>query len=314
MQAVGVPRRFHEPAKQSSGAEQTSSDSISRQAICGSRQAVSFRARGETGESSLPLTSINASKGGCELNLFKTLPRLLCAHNVCGCFSETLVSSLWSAASARIMFGRNDCGGKSPNGLGCCVGRVVVAGAPSGGDRSGRRIQCPLGQQLTGRGLTHRPRVARVRGPLGVTACDVLLVGYAEIGQRGTVVDAAVGPQAAQIPPPGVDLDWVQVRLPLGPLRAPRYLISASTVPWVIAAPVSTANPVITPSLCAVTGFSIFIPSRTTTRSPVETSCPSSTATLTTVPCIGAVTASPDAAAPPWAPRLRGLGFLRMTP
>src|ERR1700722_9456620 len=217
-------------------------------------------------------------------------------------------------ASARIMFGRNDCGGKSPNGLGCCVGRVVVAGTPSGGDCSGRRIQRHLGQQLTGRGLTHRPRVARIRGPLGVTACDVLPVGYAEIGQCGTVVDAAVGSQAAQIPPPGVDLDWVQVRLPLGPLRAPRYLISASTVPWVIAAPVSTANPVITPSLCAVTGFSIFIASRTTTRSPVETSCPSSTATLTTVPCIGAVTASPDAAAPPWAPRLRGLGFLRMTP
>src|SRR5271156_4688274 len=92
MQAVGVPRRFHEPAKQSSGAEQTSSDSISRQAFCGSRQAGGFRARGETGESSLPLTSINASKGGCELNLFKTLPRLLGAHNVCGCFSESLVS------------------------------------------------------------------------------------------------------------------------------------------------------------------------------------------------------------------------------
>src|SRR5271154_7224625 len=212
------------------------------------------------------------------------------------------------------MFGHNDCGGKSPNRLGRCVGRVVVAGAPSGGDRSGGRIQCHLGQQLTGRGLTHRPRVARVRGPLGVTACDVLRVGYAEIGQRATVVDAAVGPQAAQIPLPGVDLDGVQVRLLLGLLRAPRYLISASTVPWVMAAPVSTANPVITPSLCAVTGFSIFIASSTTTRSPVETSCPSSTATLTTVPCIGAVTASPDAAAPACAPRLRGLGFLRMTP
>ncbi len=46
---------------------------------------------------------------------------------------------------------------------------------------------------------------------MGITARDVLLVGYAEIGQRGTVVDAAVGPQTAQIPLPGVDLDWVQV-------------------------------------------------------------------------------------------------------
>src|SRR3984885_16114802 len=146
MQEVELPRRFHEPAKQSCCAEQTSSDSISRQAICGSRQAVGFRARGETGESSLPLTSINASKGGCELNLFKTLPRLLCAHNVCGCFSEILVSCGWSVASARIMFRHNDCGGKSPNGLGCRAGRVVLAGAPSGGDRSGCRVERHLGQ------------------------------------------------------------------------------------------------------------------------------------------------------------------------
>lgn len=50
------------------------------------------------------------------------------------------------------------------------------------------------------------------------------------------------------------------------------YLISASTVPWVMAAPGSTARPVMTPSLWAVTGFSIFIASRTTTRSPAATS------------------------------------------
>src|SRR5271155_6073950 len=93
-----------------------------------------------------------------------------------------------------------------------------------------------------------------------------------------------------------------------------RYLISASTVPWVIAAPGSTASPVMVPSLCAVTGFSIFIASRTTTKSPAATSWPSSTATFTTVPCIGAVTALPEAAAPACAPRLRGLGFLRITP
>src|ERR1700689_4780878 len=108
MRVVEEPRRFHEPAKQSSGAEQTCSDSISGQAICGSRQAVGFRARGKTGESSLPLTSINASKGGCELNLFKTLPRLLGAHNVWGCFSERMVSSQRAVASAQIGFGRND--------------------------------------------------------------------------------------------------------------------------------------------------------------------------------------------------------------
>src|SRR3984957_6231156 len=163
-----------------------------------------------------------------------------------------------AVASARIMFSHNDCGGKSPNGICCRAGRVVVTGARSGSDCSGRRIQRHLGQQLTGGGLTYRPRGARVRGPMGITARDVLRVDHAEIGQCGTIVDAAVGPQAAQIPLPGVDLDLFQVRLLLGPLRASRYLISASTVPWVIAAPVSTANPVITPSLCAVTGFSIF--------------------------------------------------------
>lgn len=66
-------------------------------------------------------------------------------------------------------------------------------------------------------------------------------VGHAEIGQRGTVVDAAVGPQRPQIPLPGVDLDGIDGKT--------RYLISASTVPWVMAAPVSTASPVMTPSL-----------------------------------------------------------------
>ena len=50
------------------------------------------------------------------------------------------------------------------------------------------------------------------------------------------------------------------------------YLISASTVPWVMAAPASTARPVMVPSLWAVTGFSIFIASSTTTRSPAATS------------------------------------------
>jgi hypothetical protein len=107
------------------------------------------------------------------------------------------------------MLRRNNCGGKSPNGFGSGAGRVVVAGARSGGDRVGGRIQRHLGQQLTGAGLTYRPRVARVRGPPSVTAYDVLRVGYAEIGQRGTVVDPVIGPQAAQIPPPGVDLDWI---------------------------------------------------------------------------------------------------------
>ena len=69
-------------------------------------------------------------------------------------------------------------------------------------------------------------------------------------------------------------------------------------------------SPVTVPALCAVTGFSIFIASSTTTRSPAATVSPSDTATLTIVPCIGAFTASPDAAAlPEPPPRRRGAAF-----
>jgi hypothetical protein len=39
----------------------------------------------------------------------------------------------------------------------------------------------------------------------------VVGIGHAELGQGGTVVDAFVGPQAAQIPLPGIDLDWIDV-------------------------------------------------------------------------------------------------------
>jgi hypothetical protein len=97
-----------------------------------------------------------------------------------------------------------------------------VACAGPAGDSAGRRIQCHLGQQLAGRRLAYRPRVARVGRPVRVGARDVIGVGDAEFGQRGTVVDALVGAQAAQIPLPGVDLDGVD---------NPSYLISASTVP-----------------------------------------------------------------------------------
>jgi hypothetical protein len=42
---------------------------------------------------------------------------------------------------------------------------------------------------------------------------DVIRVGCSQVGQRRTVIDAAVGTQCAQIPLPGVDLDTVYVRL-----------------------------------------------------------------------------------------------------
>src|SRR5699024_4113417 len=96
--------------------------------------------------------------------------------------------------------------------------------------------------------------------------------------------------------------------------RAGDYLISQSTVPWVTAAPASTARSVTTPSLCAATGFSIFMASRTAIWSPALTSWPSSTATLTTVPCIGEDTASPEASAPAAPSRVRALALRRTVP
>src|SRR5947209_20324217 len=80
------------------------------------------------------------------------------------------------------------------------------------------------------------------------------------------------------------------------------------TAPLVTVAPTSADRPETGPSLCAVIGCSIFIASSTTTRSPAETLAPSSTATLTIVPCIGEVRESPDTPEPPWPElRLRGL-------
>ena len=62
--------------------------------------------------------------------------------------------------------------------------------------------------------------------------------------------------------------------------------------------PTAALRPVTTPDLWALIGCSIFIASRTMTRSPSATVAPSSTAILTMVPCIGAVSESPEAAAP----------------
>src|SRR5262249_26170651 len=74
-------------------------------------------------------------------------------------------------------------------------------------------------------------------------------------------------------------------------------------VPADTVCPISTASPVTVPSLCAVSGCSIFIASSTTTVSPADTRSPSPATILTIVPCIGLVSASlpPPAAffAPP---------------
>ncbi len=64
---------------------------------------------------------------------------------------------------------------------------------------------------------------------------------------------------------------------------------------WVIAAPASTASPVTTPSLCAVTGFSIFMASSTTIRSPASQSWRTTSMTLRPLPEM-----TYSHASPPW--------------
>ncbi len=57
--------------------------------------------------------------------------------------------------------------------------------------------------------------------------------------------------------------------------------------------PTSTARPVTVPSLCAVSGCSIFMASSTTTTSPADTCWPSPASILMIVPCIGLIRVSP---------------------
>jgi hypothetical protein len=71
------------------------------------------------------------------------------------------------------------------------------------------RVKRYFGQQFTGRRLAHRPRVAGIGAPPGGAARHVVSVGDAQLGERGTIVDAGVGAQRAQIPLPGVDLDRI---------------------------------------------------------------------------------------------------------
>src|SRR5439155_10512210 len=73
--------------------------------------------------------------------------------------------------------------------------------------------------------------------------------------------------------------------------------ISQIVAPADRTSPTAAVRPVTTPALCALSGCSIFIASRTTTRSPSATVSPSLTAIFTIVPCIGAVSASPLAVA-----------------
>src|SRR5699024_896641 len=75
--------------------------------------------------------------------------------------------------------------------------------------------------------------------------------------------------------------------------------IEHRTAPAETVAPISALMPLTMPERCAVIGCSIFIASRTISRSPSATDWPSSATTLTIVPCIGAETLLPPPAASP---------------
>ena len=101
-----------------------------------------------------------------------------------------------------------------------------------------------------------------------------------------------------------------------GECSAPGHqsLISQITAPLVTVAPTSAWRPVTVPALWALRGCSIFMASMTTMTSPSATSWPSSTATLTMVPCMGEVTASPEAAPPAFLADRFGLALPAVPP
>src|SRR5712671_760376 len=99
-----------------------------------------------------------------------------------------------------------------------------------------------------------------------------------------------------------------QARVPRDPAHGDQSVSSQITAPAVTVWPTSTDSPVTVPSLCAVSGCSIFIASSTTITSPALTCVPSAATIFTIVPCIGltrvAVLARGDD--PPRTPRSRG--------
>ncbi len=72
--------------------------------------------------------------------------------------------------------------------------------------------------------------------------------------------------------------------------------MSQISAPAVTEEPTAAVKRLTTPVLWALRGCSIFIASSTTTRSPSATVAPSSTATLTMVPCMGEDRLTPDEA------------------
>src|SRR5215207_10357990 len=107
---------------------------------------------------------------------------------------------------------------------------------------------------------------------------------------------------------PGSRQPAVLTHLLREPCLGQASMIRQRVEPLVTVAPTCARRLLTVPARWAVSGCSIFIASSTTTRSPACTASPSATATLTIVPCIGEVSASPDGpltAPPPLAPPRR---------
>src|SRR6478609_7796842 len=87
-----------------------------------------------------------------------------------------------------------------------------------------------------------------------------------------------------------------QARVPRDPAHGDQSVSSQIAAPAETVWPTLTASPVTVPSLCAVSGCSIFIASSTTITSPADTRCPSAAAILMIVPCIGLTNVAPPPA------------------
>src|ERR1700745_1911657 len=94
-----------------------------------------------------------------------------------------------------------------------------------------------------------------------------------------------------------------QARVPRDPAHGDQSVSSQIAAPAETVWPTSTASPAPVPSLCAVSGCSIFIASSTTITSPADTRCPSAAAILMIVPCIGLKRVLPRGGRPPPDPR-----------
>src|SRR6266702_7249472 len=137
----------------------------------------------------------------------------------------------------------------------------------------------------TGTMIARCRRMVRSRQPVSVSSC--LTQSTLSSGSRNPSA------KASQRTGPGSP----------GSLATRQSASRQITWPAETVCPTSTDRSETVPSLCAVSGCSIFMASSTTTVSPAATCSPFGATILTIVPCIGLTRPSPPAAAAPAAPR-----------